>query len=127
MTVGTSGGGAGILFGRRDGTMKGGCGGRRDEVMEATFSLHIAPMSVTIIRDSSQNRNRYWRQAMLAFLLDAFQKYGPMLGFLGTIIGLIFGGYQVNQNTRIQRGLRISPPGPFTAVPPGLRKQDRCR
>lgn len=38
---------------------------------------------------------------MFRFSLDELQKYGPILGFLGTIIGLIFAGLQVKKNTQI--------------------------
>jgi len=40
---------------------------------------------------------------MFDLSLDELQKYGPIMGFLGTIIGLVFTGLQVRKNTQIQR------------------------
>jgi hypothetical protein len=40
---------------------------------------------------------------MIGYLLEELQKYGPLFGFLGTILGLIFAGLQVRKNTQTQR------------------------
>ena len=40
---------------------------------------------------------------MFGLSLEDLQRIGPALGFLGTIIGLIFAGLQVKRNTQIQR------------------------
>jgi hypothetical protein len=40
---------------------------------------------------------------MFSVTFDDIQKLGPVIGFLGTIIGLVFAALQVRKNTQIQR------------------------
>jgi hypothetical protein len=40
---------------------------------------------------------------MFGLTVEDVQRYGPVIGLVGTILGLVFTGLQVRKNTQIQR------------------------